>query len=332
MPAQVTPEISVIIPTFNRKASLLHTLRSLDQQTFPADRFEVVVMDDGSSDGTDAVVHLTHPFRTLYLRQTNQGSAAARNRGAKQSRGDILVFIDDDMTLDSGYLSAIVDKTSVGTIALGVWQPYESPNPSLFSNITALRVEAEAARAIHDQEVPFTECTSNNLAVRRIDFMQVGMWQDVLGDGPTLWGDVEFGYRAWKMGCRFVRIADARLIHRDQHMIDLASATRRAYHISRIVQPLFALHPEIKEHIPMFRDKESILWHTDPLALIARKLARQIVSALPVLYGMERLVRALEAHYPSPAILGRLYRWITSAYIYKGYRQGLQELEAGRSG
>ena len=47
MPAQVTPEISVIIPTYNRKASLLRTLESLVQQTFPAERFEAVVVGSG---------------------------------------------------------------------------------------------------------------------------------------------------------------------------------------------------------------------------------------------------------------------------------------------
>ena len=77
MSAQVTPEISVIIPTYNRKASILRTLESLGQQTLAADCFEVVVVDDGGSDGTDALAQLTYPFRILYVRQTNQGSAAA---------------------------------------------------------------------------------------------------------------------------------------------------------------------------------------------------------------------------------------------------------------
>ena len=331
MPAQVALEISVIIPTYNRKASLLRTLESLGQQMFPADRLEVVVVDDGGSDGTDAITESMYPFRLLCVRQTNQGSAAARNHGAQQSTGDILVFIDDDMTLHSGYLAALADKTFAGTLAMGVWQPYKMPNPSPFSNTTALRLEAQAARVIHDHEVPFAECTSNNLAVRRSDFGRIGMWQDVLGDGPTLWGDVEFGYRAWRMGCRFVRITDAKLIHRDQHVIDLASATRRAYHVSSIVQPLFVLHPEIREHLPMFHDKGPIAWLADAPALIARKLARQTISSPPVLRGTENLTGVMERHWPSPALLERLYRWIISAYIYRGYRQGLQDLDTWMS-
>ncbi len=320
------PLVSVIIPTYNRKGSLLVTLASLAAQIYPADRFEAIVVDDGGSDGTDSVVQAAYPFTLLYFRQTNQGSAAARNHGAMESHGEILVFIDDDMTLHAGYLAAIADRTGPGAVAMGVWEPYEPPSPSQFSRVNARRIAAQAARATHDEEVPFTECTSNNLAVHRTDFMRVGMWQDVLGDGPTLWGDVEFGYRAWKEDCHFVRVAGARLVHRDQHMTSLTAATHRAYHVSRIVQPLFALHPETKDHLPMFRDKGPIAWRQDSPALIARKLARQIVSSPPALRGMEGLVRVLEARYPSPVILERLYRWISSAYIYRGYREGLKEL------
>ena len=319
--------LSVIIPTFNRKDSLLCTLESISRQTYPAECFEVVVVDDGGSDGTDQIAHAAYPFELVYLRQTNRGSAAARNHGAEQSRGNILVFIDDDMTLQSNYLTAIADKTLPGVMAMGVWQPFEPTNPSCFAKINARRTEAQAALATQDQEVPFSECTSNNLAVQRADFMRVGMWQDVLGDGPTLWGDVEFGYRGWKKGCQFVRVAGARLIHRDQHVSDLAAASRRAYHISRIVQPLFALHAEIRDHLPMFRDKGPIAWRNDTPALIVRKLARQVISSSLALRGMEGLVRVLEVRYPSPAILERLYHWVSSAYIYRGYREGLKKLE-----
>jgi glycosyltransferase involved in cell wall biosynthesis len=325
------PVVSLIIPTYNREESLRLTLASLSQQTYPTDRFEVVVVDDGGSDGTNMVVQLTYPFRILYLCQTNQGSAAARNRGVQQSSGDILVFIDDDMTLHPGYLAAIVEKTLPSTITMGAWLAYELPNPSPFSRATARRINARAARATHDQEVPFTECASNNLAVHRADFVRVGMWKDVLGDGPTLWGDVEFGYRAWKNNCLFLRVAGARLIHRDQHMTDLASATRRAYHVSRIVQSLFELHPEIKKYLPMFRDKGPVAWGQDPPALIVRKLARQIASTPPVLHGMKGLVRALETRYPSLTILEWLYGLIISAYIYHGYRTGLRETRMGRA-
>jgi hypothetical protein len=81
--------------------------------------------------------------------------------------------------------------------------------------------------------------------------------------------------------------------------------------------------------IPMFHDKGPIIWHGDPLVLIGRKLARQVVSSRPALAAMEKLVRAMEGHDALVAVLGRLHSWIISAYIYKGYRHGLSELVAG---
>lgn len=320
------PFVSVIIPTYNRKDSLLRTLESLSQQSYPHDRFEVIVVDDGGSDGTDQITQVAYPFNLHYLRQANQGSAAARNNGAVQSRGDILLFIDDDMTLDAPYLAAIVAQTAPGVVTMGLWQPYQPANATPFNRSVARRTEIMAAHAPPVEQAPFTECTSNNLAVQRQDFFRVGMWQDVLGDGPTLWGDVEFGYRAWKGGCRFLRIAEAGIIHRDSHIVDLATACRRACHVSQIVQPLFALHPEIKSVLPMFRDKGPIAWRQDPPSLILRKLVRQIASSRPVMGAMERSVPILEHRAPDAKLLALFYRWIISGYIYRGYRDGLRQL------
>lgn len=320
------PTVSVIIPTYNRKESLLHTLDSLSRQTYPAERFEVIVVDDGGSDGTDQIVQTAYPFRLRYLCQENQGSAAARNYGAVQSRGDILAFIDDDMTLDAAYLVATVSESAPGLVTMGLWRPFNPPNATLFGRSVAQQIKIMATRAPKIEQVPFTECTSNNLVVQREDFVRIGAWQDVLGDGPTLWGDVEFGYRAWKQAWRFLRVAEAGVVHRDQHVADLSAACKRAYHVSHIVQPLLALHPEIKPKLSMFRDKGPIAWRQDPPSLILRKLARQVASSRPAMWVMEHLVPILERHAPKSRLLVLLYRWIISGYIFRGYRHGLQEI------
>ncbi|HAJ34903.1 MAG TPA: hypothetical protein DCL15_04310 [Chloroflexi bacterium] len=330
-PAVVPSFVSVIIPTYNRKQSLLRTLDSLARQTYPTDRFEVIVVDDGGNDGSHEVRQSAYPFQLEYFHQSNKGSAAARNYGVQQSRGDILVFIDDDMTLDARYLAVIAAKTEPGIITMGLWQPYEPPNPSPFSDYMARQTQAIAIRTVENEEVSFSECTSNNLAMWHDDFIRIGMWQDVLGDGPTLWGDVEFGYRAWKQGCRFVRVADARLVHRDYHITDLATACKRAYHVSSVVQPLFILHPEIKSHLCMFHEKEPVTWHQDSPSLILGKLLRQAIWSWPVMWAMQCVVPILERRVPESKMLALLYRWIISGYIFRGYRDGLRELAKGKT-
>src|SRR5689334_8065990 len=99
------PFLSVVIPTYNRQESLLRTLDALERQTFPAERFEVVVVSDGSTDGTpDAVRARTDPYRLRMLEQANSGPSVARNYGARSACGEVIVYVDDDIEPVSTFL------------------------------------------------------------------------------------------------------------------------------------------------------------------------------------------------------------------------------------
>jgi glycosyltransferase involved in cell wall biosynthesis len=87
------PELSVIIPTHNRVHLLTRALRSVLDQSRPAD--EVIVVDDGSTDGTERLLRSTFPEVTS-LRQENRGVAAARNHGIRKAQGEWLAFLDSD--------------------------------------------------------------------------------------------------------------------------------------------------------------------------------------------------------------------------------------------
>ena len=94
------PILSVVIPTFNRKDSLRVTLDGLARQTYPRDAFEAVVVSDGSTDGTDALLAeyaRDAPFALRPIAQANGGPARARNRGLAEARGTVVVFLDDDV-------------------------------------------------------------------------------------------------------------------------------------------------------------------------------------------------------------------------------------------
>jgi len=91
------PQISVVIPTFNRCAVLASCLAALEQQSLAKDRFEVIVVDDGSSDGTERLCQgLRMPFPLVYLRQANAGAGAARKVGTEAARGEHLLLFNDD--------------------------------------------------------------------------------------------------------------------------------------------------------------------------------------------------------------------------------------------
>jgi glycosyltransferase involved in cell wall biosynthesis len=91
-------DVSLIVPTYNRRASLAQVLDRLAHQSYPADRFEVLVVSDGSTDGTDQLLRAaSYPFALVPIFQANQGVAVARNNGVAEARADNLLFIDDDV-------------------------------------------------------------------------------------------------------------------------------------------------------------------------------------------------------------------------------------------
>jgi GT2 family glycosyltransferase/glycosyltransferase involved in cell wall biosynthesis len=91
------PEISVIIPTYNRCAVLASCLAALEQQSLAKERFEVIVIDDGSTDGTERFCRgLSMSFSLVYIRQSNAGAGAARKLGSEVARGKYLLFFNDD--------------------------------------------------------------------------------------------------------------------------------------------------------------------------------------------------------------------------------------------
>jgi len=90
--------ISVIIPTYNRLKRLQRVLAALERQNYALDDFEVVVVSDGSSDGTNEYLRaLTTPLQLHTVVQPNQGVAVARNIGVRHATSNLILFIDDDV-------------------------------------------------------------------------------------------------------------------------------------------------------------------------------------------------------------------------------------------
>jgi glycosyltransferase involved in cell wall biosynthesis len=105
------PFISVVIPTHNRLAMLRQTLDCLANQTYPADRYEVIVVDNGSKDETEGYLeHLSDQGRLHHIRQQPLGPAAAENVGTKAARGEVVAFTNDDCLPEAGWLAALAES------------------------------------------------------------------------------------------------------------------------------------------------------------------------------------------------------------------------------
>lgn len=116
------PLISVIIPTFNRRTLLEKLLASLEGQTYPRDRYEVLVINDSSTDDTEAFLGRFAKGRGnfRFITQDHAGSYGARNRGITLARGDILAFTDDDCVATPVWLAALAGAFARRPDALGV--------------------------------------------------------------------------------------------------------------------------------------------------------------------------------------------------------------------
>ncbi len=207
-PERGAPRLSVILPVRDGAGFLADSLPALRASDFPAERWELIVVDDGSGDGSadvaaryaDAVVRLDRA----------QGPAAARNRGVETARGDILVFIDADVSVHQGALGGLSDIFAREPDVAAAFGAYDtSPRaPGLVSqyrNLLHHRVHAENRG---DAETFWTGCG----AIRREVFAEVGGF-----DQSLEWlEDIELGYRVRALGHRIILRPEIQCTHLKQ--------------------------------------------------------------------------------------------------------------------
>lgn len=318
---------SVIIPTYNRSQSLARTLESLSAQSLPFDRFEVIIVDDGSTDATPQVAAGEYPYPVVYQRQKNQGSAAARNLGAQISRGWMLAYIDDDILVEPTFLETLVSahhkyERAVIQGSLVVQPPQDPTSSQLaFAQIYSTPVLPPG----EVRPLKFDACVTCSFSVKREHFFQLGALQDVGGDGRTAWGDVDFGYRAVQSGFELVMVGGALSYHCDASMHDLWSFLRRWEHTSEMAVTLFDRYPEMEGQIEMYKDKGPVAWGKDSPGAALNKLVHGIAASPAVTWSLPFIVKAAERITSDPEKLKPIYRTILGVYLTRGYRRGLAE-------
>lgn len=308
----------------------MDTLHSLAGQTLPAGCFNVLVVDDGSVDGTAGVQQEPFPFALHYLYQSNQGDAQARNVAAEWSTADILVFLDDDMVVAAEYLSTLLEAL-IGRprrIVVGVerlWLRADNPLQAL------PRREQQFEGDPAPIAIEFTTIRSNNMALWRSAYREVGPMDSFGFSGSSMWCDVDFAYRAFQLGYDFYSCPQAICWHRDYVHQNLTSQKKRMEEAGYRAVALFQRHPQLIGYVPMFDDKTPVAWGADSPGAVMRKAARRLVDLPPLLWSLESTSSMIEQNRPSSRLLIPLRRWLVGSYIYRGYRRGLREVgEANR--
>ncbi|MBF6596023.1 MAG: glycosyltransferase family 2 protein [Thermaceae bacterium] len=234
------PTFSVIIPTYNRAELVERTVRAFLAQEGPS--FEIIVLDDGSTDGTFALLKaINHPRVGLH-RQENRGLAAARNAGFALAKGEYVLFNDDDVVPQVGFLQAhlglhhqlpnvaVVSRTYLpGELGQGPFMRYwreraeggvrGKPNAAVLGKggywFASLSVERESL-----PQPPFS------------DFRAYG------------WEEHELGLRLWAKGVQPRLATGARAAHLDAVRLD--SMLEKLHSMGRMAWEFCRLHPSLE--------------------------------------------------------------------------------------
>lgn len=168
------PFFSIIIPTYNRPERLTNCLNAIALLDYPRDRFEVIVVDDGSKTALDEVVAaLQNKIQLKLFRQENAGPAAARNRGAKEARGEFLAFTDDDCQPLADWLSNLAASLVTAPTAMIGGKTINALANNLFSTASQELIDYlyEYYNPANGKKAFFA---SNNIALPKAGFDSLG--------------------------------------------------------------------------------------------------------------------------------------------------------------
>ncbi len=184
--------ISVIIPVYNDSENLYNCLDALSRQTLDESMYEIVVIDNGSTDDISEVVR-GYP-RINYCHEYKEGSYAARNKGILNSKGDILAFTDSDCIPNENWLekglSAVVDKNSLGLIGGKINYFAIDENKMNSVELWEILNQYDQAECINNMKFALTA----NLFTRRSVMDEVGLFNSNLKSA----GDYEWGNRVYE--------------------------------------------------------------------------------------------------------------------------------------
>ncbi|MCX8070373.1 MAG: glycosyltransferase, partial [Thermodesulfovibrionales bacterium] len=251
--------ISLIIPTYNRVNELMRTLSALEQQSLSKEQFEVVIIDDGSTDNTAESVRQFLANTSLdvkYFYQENKKPAAARNLGIKMSQYDLIVFLGDDTTPEKDFLKIHFDTHNLKSIdrklaVLGYtsWPKEYKVTPFLeFINGYGSQFGYDLIK--NGEIVNFSLFYTSNISISRylLDKLDHLFDENFKIAG---WEDTDIGYRLQKKGMSILYNINARTYH--YHKINILTFCKRQYNIGKFSRLMFNKHPELLEFLNIHR-------------------------------------------------------------------------------
>jgi len=303
-------QISVLIPTYNRGYKIINTFEALRTQTIPVTDFEVIIIDDASTDNTGIIVqdYLTQYHLTgwQYLRQTeNTGRAGALNTGILVATSALVAFTDDDIMPTPGWIAAHITRHQremrpVVVVGKVSYPPdwVAKSNLVRYHNSTYMGHNRFTASAIAGDPLPPTYLSGGNSSLPKKTLTEIGMFNSVMRRGQ----DGELGVRLWQRGISIVYEPGAEVIHYAEAAESYRQwiwVSQRYYH--ECAQEMLKLYPEVY-HRYFHWFVEPPVFGQEPVKrtikkLILRLLARPWIGKM-VTQFMERHDADSKFYYP----------------------------------
>lgn len=203
--------VSVVIPTYNNGSDIHHCLDALMAQDYPPEKFEIVVVDDGSEDNTSRVVSEYEGRIPLvrYFYQTNHGPATARNAGASRAAGEIILFTDDDCVPERNWIREMTRPFETNSEIVAVKGAYRTNQESAIAKFAQIEFESRYRKMKNSEYVDFVDTYS--AAFKRDVFMKLKGFDTSFPVANN--EDVEFSYRMADAGYKMVFNPDAIVYH-----------------------------------------------------------------------------------------------------------------------
>ncbi len=243
-------EVSIIIPTYNRKNILKKCLNALFAQVLSKEQYEIIIVDDGSTDGTNNMINeeiqKNSDIRIRYFKQENKGPASARNLGINNSIGDIILFIGDDIIATPKLLNQHIvfhykyPQNNIAILGYVTWSPEIKITPFMFW-LEHGGPQFSYYKFIHEEEVEnFWTC---NISLKRSFLIKNGYFDE---DFPyAAHEDTELGYRLQKKGLQIIYNKNAIAYH--YHSTNIEKYCYRQKLVGKSFIILHKKYPEIFE-------------------------------------------------------------------------------------
>jgi len=240
-------KISVIIPTYNRKHELVKLLYSLNKQTLPPYQFEIVVVDDGSSDGTEEwlMKNMNQFDATIsFYAQVHGGPGMARNAGMEKAHGDIFAFTDTDCIAEAEWLEHLIKPfNSEKAGAVGGKEIINDEDPLLmrcFHYLMTSPLTTGGLRGKKGKRLAHFYPRTFNMAISRKAFQATKGFKKMFHAE-----DIELSYRIKQNGFDLIYEDSARVYHRRRN--NLTQFLKQIFHMGKARITLARLHPSSLE-------------------------------------------------------------------------------------